>query len=305
MNHHALLPAGLHASAIAELFWIFVGVATAVYLIVIGFLVFALRRRDSANVRVALRTVGIGMAITSVVLVGLAVGDFFVGRTLAAVPKDPLRIRVTAHQWWWELEYVDAEPSRRLHTANELHVPVGRPVELEMTADDVIHSFWVPSLQGKKDLLPGYTTTLVFVAARAGRFEGQCAEFCGFQHAHMSVEVVAHDAREFERWYDAQLSPAAEPATPDAMRGREVFLASTCVMCHNISGTDASAVVGPDLTHIASRRQIGAGTVINEPAQLASWIRNPQALKPGAHMPATDLTGDDLAALTDYLSGLR
>jgi len=305
MNHQVLAPAGPLSSEIAQLFWVFVAVAAVVYLLVIGFLVAALRRRNEASMRTALRTVSVAVAITSVILLGLGLSDFFAGRVLAATPHDPLRVRVTAHQWWWEIEYSDAQPARRVRTANELRIPTQRPIELELTADDVIHSFWVPSLQGKKDLLPGYTTRLDLIASRAGVYEGQCAEFCGFQHAHMSIDVIALDPQAFTAWYDAQLSAAPEPQNPVAAHGRDVFLGSTCVLCHNIQGTDASAVVGPDLTHVAGRRRLAAGTVPNNPANLAAWIRDPQALKPGTHMPATQLAGDDLAALAAYLSELR
>jgi len=305
MNHEVLAPAGPLSSQIAQLFWIFVGVAAVVYLVVIGFLVAALRRRNEANARTAVRAVSVAVGITSVILLGLGLSDFFAQRVIAASPKDPLRVRVTAHQWWWEIEYSDGQPSRRVRTANELRIPTQRPVELELTADDVIHSFWVPSLQGKKDLLPGYTTRLDLVASRPGVYEGQCAEFCGFQHAHMSIDVIALEPEEYSRWYDAQLASAPEPSNPVALHGREVFMASTCVMCHNIQGTDASGSVGPDLTHVAGRRRLAAGTLPNTLVNLAGWIRDPQAVKPGTRMPATQLSGEDLAALTTYLSELR
>lgn len=305
MNHDVLSPAGPLSAHIAQLFWVFVGVSAVVYLVVIGFLVAALRRRNEANTRTAVRMVGIAVGITSIILVGLGLSDFFAGRVIAAMPQDALRIRVTAHQWWWEIEYSDGQPARRVRTANELRVPTQRPVELELTADDVIHSFWVPSLQGKRDLLPGYTTRLDFVASRAGVYEGQCAEFCGFQHAHMAIDVIALEPEEYSRWYEAQLALPPEPSNPVALHGRDVFLGSTCVMCHNIQGTDASGSVGPDLTHVAGRRRLAAGTLPNDPVSLAAWIRNPQAIKPGTHMPATQLSGEDLAALTAYLSELR
>jgi len=305
MNHEVLAPGGPLSSQIAQLFWIFVGVAAVVYLVVIGFLVAALRRRNEANARNAVRAVSVAVGITSVILLGLGLSDFFAQRVIAASPKDPLRVRVTAHQWWWEIEYSDGQPSRRVRTANELRIPTQRPVELELTADDVIHSFWVPSLQGKKDLLPGYTTRLDLVASRPGVYEGQCAEFCGFQHAHMSIDVIALEPEEYSRWYDAQLASAPEPSDPVALHGREVFMGSTCVMCHNIQGTDASGSVGPDLTHVAGRRRLAAGTLPNTLVNLAGWIRDPQAVKPGTRMPATQLSGEDLAALTTYLSELR
>jgi len=305
MNHEVLAPGGPLSSQIAQLFWIFVGIAAVVYLVVIGFLVAALRRRNEANARTAVRAVSVAVGVTSVILLGLGLSDFFAQRVIAASPKDPLRVRVTAHQWWWEIEYSDGQPSHRVRTANELRIPTQRPVELELTADDVIHSFWVPSLQGKKDLLPGYTTRLDLVASRPGVYEGQCAEFCGFQHAHMSIDVIALDPEEYSRWYDAQLASAPEPSDPVALHGREVFMGSTCVMCHNIQGTDASGSVGPDLTHVAGRRRLAAGTLPNTLVNLAGWIRDPQAVKPGTRMPATQLSGEDLAALTTYLSELR
>jgi cytochrome c oxidase subunit 2 len=304
MNHDALSPAGPLSAHIAQTFWTFVGVSAVVYVVVIAFLVFALRR-PGATMRNALRGIGVAVGLSAVILVVLALGDFIAGRALAAIPADPLRVRVTAHQWWWEVEYVDAEPARRVRTANELHIPVGRPVLLEMTSNDVIHSFWAPSLNGKKDLIPGYTTTLQLIASRSGRYATQCAEFCGFQHANMGLDVEAHDAAAFNRWYDAQLSPGTDPATPELARGREVFMGSTCVMCHNIQGTDASAVVGPDLTHFGSRKRLAAGTRPNDPGHLAAWITDPQALKPGTHMPATRLEAHDLGALVAYLSSLK
>lgn len=313
MNTHALAAAGPLSAEIAQLFWIFVGIAAFVYVVVLGFLVFALRRRagerpappDSPAARRAVRGIGIAVGVTSLILVTLAVSDFMANRVIAATPENPLRVRVTAHQWWWEIEYVDPDPTRRVRTANELHLPVGRPVLLEMTADDVIHSFWAPELNGKKDLLPGYTTTLTLVAARAGDYTAECAEFCGFQHANMRVAIVAHDAPDFGRWYDAQLAPGAEPTSPELLRGRDVLLGSTCVMCHNITGTDASGVVGPDLTHVASRRWIGAGALPNDAARIAAWISDPQAIKPGTHMPATQLGGPDLTAVSNYLASLK
>jgi cytochrome c oxidase subunit 2 len=313
MNTHALAPAGPLSAEISQLFWTFVIIAAAVYLIVLGFLVFALRRRadaraaapDSAAARHAVRAVGIALGVTATILVVLALSDFFANRVIAATPQDPLRVRVTAHQWWWEIEYVDADPTRRVRTANELHLPVGRPVQLEMTADDVIHSFWAPELNGKKDLLPGYTTTLTLVAARAGDYTGECAEFCGYQHANMRIAIVADTPAEFGRWVDAQLAPAAEPGSPGLARGRDVFLGSSCVLCHNVTGTGAGGVVGPDLTHLASRRWIGAGALPNDRARLSAWILDPQAIKPGTHMPATQLGGADLTALTGWLASLE
>jgi cytochrome c oxidase subunit 2 len=310
--HEALDTAGPFAHEIAKLFWIFAGVSAVVYVLVMLFLVYALRRRaargsapaDPVPAR-ALRAIGVSLGVSGVVLIGLALADFFGNRALASVPADALRIRVTAHQWWWEIEYLDAIPANRVMTANHLTIPVGRPVLLELGSRDVIHSFWVPSLNGKKDLLPGYTTTLALLASRAGAYTGECAEFCGFQHAHMSIDVSALAPDQFARWLDAQQRAAPEPATDEQRRGRDVYLGSSCRACHAIQGTISAARLGPDLTHLASRPRIAAGTLPNDRASLAAWISDPQSIKPGTRMPATQLSADDLSALTAYLGNLR
>jgi cytochrome c oxidase subunit 2 len=306
----ALDTAGPLAEHIARLFWVFVGVAAVVYVAVAAFLVHALLRRREAggaprDTRNALRMVGAGVGLTALILVGLGIADFAAGRALARAPGDAMRVRVTAHQWWWEVEYLEGVPAERLRTANELHIPVGKPVALELISDDVIHSFWVPSLNGKKDLLPGYTTNLQIVASRPGVFEGECAEFCGFQHAHMSISVHAHPLEDFVRWQAARRQDAPEPREPVQIRGRGVFMSSTCPQCHMVRGTEAGAMLGPDLTHVASRRELAAGTLPNTPESLASWIRDPQRFKPGVRMPASQLSGEDLSALVAWLGSLK
>jgi cytochrome c oxidase subunit II len=306
----ALDTAGPLAEHIARLFWIFVGVAAVVYFLVIGFLVHALRRSREAraaprDTRKALRVVGGAVGATALILVGLALADFFAGRAVTRAPGDAMRVRITAHQWWWEIEYLDGTPSERVRTANELHIPVGKPVALELISDDVIHSFWVPSLNGKKDLLPGYTTNLQLIASRPQVFKGECAEFCGYQHAHMSISVQAHAAEDFVRWQTAQRLTPPEPVDPLQRRGREVFMRSTCTQCHRVQGTDAGAMLGPDLTHVASRKHLAAGTLPNNPGAMASWIRDPQRFKPGTRMPASQLAGEDLNALVAWLGTLR
>jgi cytochrome c oxidase subunit 2 len=306
----ALDTAGPLATHIADLFWIFVGVAAMVYVVVIGFLVRALRRRreegeaprDSAT---AIRAIGVASGATAVVLVGLALSDFFAGRALARSPSDAMRVQITAHQWWWEIEYPDAVPAQRIRTANELHIPVGKPVALELISDDVIHSFWVPSLNGKKDLIPGYANGLQLVASRPGEYGGTCAEFCGLQHAQMRIAVHAQEPGEFAQWQDAQRRPAAEPSDPTLVRGRDIFLNSTCAQCHAVQGTDAAATTGPDLTHVGSRASLAAGALPNDAQALATWIRNPSLIKPGTRMPASELSGDELAALVAWLGSLK
>jgi cytochrome c oxidase subunit II len=176
---------------------------------------------------------------------------------------------------------------------------------LQMTSTDVIHSFWVPNLNGKRDLLPGYTTRLALIAAQAGAYVGECAEFCGFQHAHMSIDIAAKSPQEFARWLEAQRSAAVEPSSDTQRHGRDVFLSNSCRLCHTIQGTEANARLGPDLTHLASRARIAAGARPNDAANLAAWIADPQGVKPGTRMPATPLSGTDLNALVAYLGSLR
>jgi cytochrome c oxidase subunit 2 len=252
------------------------------------------------------RTVSTAVAISILGLLVLLAASVFTDRALARLPlQDAVNIEVTAHQWWWTVRYVNGPVSETFETANEIHVPVGRPVVVKLNADDVIHSLWVPSLAGKRDLVPGRTATLAFRADRAGIYRGQCAEFCGFQHAFMAFEVHAQPAEEFERWRRQQLAAAPEPADPQAQRGKMLFQAGSCAMCHAIQGTLAQGKRAPDLTHLASRRTIAAGTLPNTPASLASWIADPHRHKPGVNMPANPMSGEDLAALVAYLGTLQ
>jgi cytochrome c oxidase subunit II len=203
------------------------------------------------------------------------------------------------------VKYKNGPVSETFETANEIHVPVGQPVLIELKSDDVIHSLWVPSLAGKRDLIPGRTATIAFQADHPGIYRGQCAEFCGFQHAFMAFEVQAHAPAEFEQWRQAQLKPAAEPTDPQAQRGKQLFQSIQCAMCHAVQGTIAQAHRAPDLTHVASRRTIAAGALPNTPANLASWITDPHQHKPGVNMPANRMSGEDLAALVAYLGTLK
>jgi cytochrome c oxidase subunit II len=244
--------------------------------------------------------------ITTVILFSLLVVDFSTGRTLIP-PADPspLTIKITGRQWWWQIEYDDPTPSQIIQTANELHLPVGRPVQLILQSSDVIHSFWIPNLQGKKDLIPGHPTTLWLRPDRIGRYHGQCAEFCGFQHAHMGLLAVVESPQDFAKWQDAQRKPAPEPQSDTQKRGRDVFLTTSCVMCHSIQGTPANSHVGPPLTHLASQEMIGANSFPNRRGYLAGWIVDPQTMKPGVRMPQNLLSADDLNALLDYLDTLK
>jgi cytochrome c oxidase subunit 2 len=310
-NHAVFSEGGPRARQIADLMLIFFGVSAVVYLVVIGVLLWALLRRRSAVVEGgrgedrARFAIGAGIAVTVIVLLGLAIADFFVQRSLSHRPENALRVLITGHQYWWEIEYDDAEPSNRLRTANEFRIPVGVAVELVLTSRDVIHSFWLPSLSGKKDLIPGHTNTELVIAQEPGVYTGQCAEFCGLQHARMRLSVTAVPPEEFEKWKRAQLAPSRPPASALEEQGKQVFERSSCVLCHSIQGTTAAATVGPELTHLASRQSLAAGTLPNTQSNLATWILAPHRIKPGVQMPATPLGAEDLQALTTYLASLE
>jgi cytochrome c oxidase subunit 2 len=244
--------------------------------------------------------------VTALTLFVFLVASIGTDRKLAAIEAKPARsITVTGKQWWWDVRYDDERPGNVFHTANEIHVPVGQPVQLQLKSADVIHSLWAPSLGGKKDLIPGRDAALWIQADRAGEFEAQCAEFCGHQHAHMRLLVIAEEPAQFETWLKRQRAPASEPQTDGQRRGRDAFLANTCLMCHTIRGTSAGSHVGPDLTHLAARRTLGAATLSNTREHLAVWIGDPQKFKPGAKMPAQSLAPEDFAALLDYLTNLK
>ncbi|HEY6419039.1 MAG TPA: cytochrome c oxidase subunit II [Candidatus Binataceae bacterium] len=217
-------------------------------------------------------------------------------------PHGSMVINVVAHQWWWEFHYADSG----IATANELHIPTGQPIRLELNSGDVIHSFWVPQLGGKRDVVPGQTNELTFVANAPGMFPGQCAEFCGLSHANMRFRVFVETPEQFALWASAQKSaPAANPAAEQyAAAGAKIFANSPCTACHTIEGV-SKGYVGPNLTHVGSRTTIAAGIMKNTPDNLAKWIADPAALKPGAEMPPLGLRGKPLADLVAYLESLK
>ena len=221
------------------------------------------------------------------------------------VSKNPVSIKVTGHQWWWEVEYPNPQADLTVTTANEIHVPVGVPVVLETASADVIHSFWAPNIQGKRDLIPGYSNAIWFQVDKEGTYRGQCAEFCGHEHAKMSFYVVAETQDKFNAWLEQQRKPAPDPATNVLSHGRDVFLKGTCVMCHTVRGTGAGSRFGPDLTHVGSRISIGAGTLPNTAGALGGWISDPQTIKPGVRMPPNPLPAQDLQALVQWLQSLK
>jgi len=251
--------------------------------------------------------VGAASAATLLILFGLVAVSVSVGKSISA-PEDRrhgMVIEVTGNQWWWSVRYVNDDASRIVVTANELHIPVGRPVLIRGNSNDVIHSFWIPGLQGKRDLIPGHVTTEWLEASRPGKFRGQCAEFCGLQHAHMAMWVIAEPVDRFNTWMNRQLEAAAEPANADLLRGQQVFLTSACAMCHTIAGTGAAGQIAPDLTHFGSRLTLAAGTLPNNKGNLAGWIADPQTIKPGTHMPAIPVAAEDLQPLINYLESLQ
>lgn len=252
-----------------------------------------------------------GMLIPFIVLSGF----FILGLNLmASFPiHNPMNqkalkpdILIIGHQWWWEVHYLDGPPDMQFTTANEIHIPAGKPVTIELESADVIHAFWVPTLHGKVDMIPGHPNFIRIEASHPGNFAGECAEYCGEQHAHMRLLVVAQDPDEYQAWTQQQVKPAVEPTTPDAIAGEQIFLAGPCSMCHEIRGTLAGGSVAPDLTHLAGRQFIGADSFPNNSAYLEAWITHAQSLKPGALMPnLTQFTGVQLQDLVAYLQQLK
>lgn len=215
-------------------------------------------------------------------------------------------ILIVGHQWWWEIHYLNDDPSKEVTTANELHLPVGMPVNIRLETRDVMHSFWVPALHGKVDLIPGQPNYLRIMASQAGEYEGQCAEFCGAEHARMRILAIAQTPDEYDAWLQGQLQPGHEPTEDAARNGEKIFLAGPCSMCHTVRGTVAGGTVAPDLTHIGSRQMIAANYYRNNDAYLEAWITHAQSLKPGTQMPnLTQFTGDQLTDLVAYLRQLQ
>jgi cytochrome c oxidase subunit 2 len=314
-----LAAAGIQAQRIESLWWVIFWVTLIVTVIVLGFLAVAVMRASrvtppvegdgvnrSHNDRALLRVVGAATAVTVVILIGLLFESVLTSRALASQREDGvLEIEITAYQWWWSVEYQHPEPEQRVRTANELHIPVGKTVSIKLLASDVIHSFWVPNLHGKMDAIPGHGTQIWLRADKPGVYRGQCAEYCGFQHAHMAFAVIAESPDDFERWIQAQRQTAHPPDTPQQQRGLQLVQTSACVMCHTIRGTTAGARMAPDLTHIATRSTIAAGTRPLTSEYLDQWIRDPQAIKPGTRMPKLALSDDDRAAVVAYLEQLK
>lgn len=303
-----LSPISPKGRAEAELFWFILLITAGVFVLVetlLLYAVFRFRARDPQAVPPQIHGNNtLEISWTTATALGLAVIFAMTWRTMTATstpPADALPVKVIGHQWWWEFQY----PTLGVTTANELVIPVGRPVRAIVTSADVIHSFWVPQLGGKMDAIPGRENVLWLQADVEGTYYGQCAELCGISHANMRVRVRVVSEAEFQRWVEAQQAPAAQPVEPLAQQGYQVFMSKACVGCHTIAGTPAQGKVGPDLTHVGSRTTIAAGLLENTPENLARWLEDPPAVKPGSLMPRLGLTPEEIQALVAYLSSLK
>ena len=306
---------GPAAARIAGTWWFMFWISLAVVLLVGALLVFGMfRRRRNAG-----PTADDPHGVTSprrwegrLLLFGGVVGPLIVLAALwlvtlrdvkflaAPLRSDMLTVDVIGRLWWWEVRY----PQQGIVTANEIHIPVGRPVRIRLTSNGVIHSFWVPELAGKTDMIAGQTNNMWLEASKPGVYRGQCAEYCGRQHTHMIFFVIAEPRATFDRWVQRESSVSA-PSAANLARGQRIFETNACAGCHTIRGTTAAGRVGPDLTHFGSRRTIGAGTVPNTRGLLAAWIVNSQTIKPGNLMPPIPLPPEDVQALVDYLERLK
>ena len=301
-----LHPAGGDAAIISHFAWVLFGAGTLIFVAVMALLVLSLRRHGRPA-RTMLWVGGGGIAFPVVVLTALLAWSTWRSADLAPQSsRGALSISVTAKMWWWEARYHDPATGREIVTANEIHIPVGKTVYLGLNSSDVIHSFWVPALTGKRDTIPGRVNGLTLRADKPGIYRGQCAEYCGAQHARMAMYVVASPQQEFDAWLARQARPAAPPNSPVLDQGRAAFLAQRCQFCHTIRGVAEGGRLGPDLTHVGSRMHIGAGTLRTHRGTLGGWIADPQAIKPGVFMPASqDIDGPTLRAMAAYLEHLK
>jgi cytochrome c oxidase subunit 2 len=305
---------GPAAERIAEHFWAMTILGVIVFAIFCLALAYGLMHRrvpvepptPERDRRGARTIVWLGAVIPALILVPLFIWTV---RTLDALDpraaKPDMVVDLVGKQWWWEVRYRDTDPARGFTTANELHIPVGKRVELRLTSTDVIHSFWVPELQGKTDLIPGRENVTWIQADRPGVYGGRCAEYCGLQHATMGLLVIAQSESDYERWAARQRRPAAEPRDSLATMGRAAFLGSACAFCHAVRGTPAGGNAGPDLTHVAGRRTLAAALLPNTPGHLGGWIANPQALKPGSRMPRVPMSRDQFRLIHHYIQTLE
>ena len=301
----ALHPGGPNAGEIDTLWWYLFGVGAFVFVAVMLLLGWAVFRRQPENAEGpplgGIRFVVLaGVVIPAVLLLSMLVASLRVTAGMK-IPNNLLTIQVIGHQWWWEVRY----PEQKIATANEIEIPAGQAVRIDLDSADVAHSFWVPSLNGKMDLIPGHPNSFWLSASHPGVYRGQCAEYCGTQHANMAFLVIAMPPDQYRDWVARHQQWPPHPANKTAIRGAQVFNLAGCKDCHTVAGTEAGGRVGPDLTHLASRQTLGAGVLQNTPGALEGWIADPQSAKPGNKMPRTYLEPDDLHALRDYLETLQ
>ncbi len=301
-------PSSPRAEEINQLWWIFFAMAAAIFLLVLVVLVYGAIRTPGEAEQQRQHAFGTPLIwIGGITMPIIVLGIVFLLSTKVLVafggPLSPSRltIEVTGHQWWWEVRY----PQQGFITANEIHIPAGRQVEVRLTSDDVIHDFWVPELQGKMDAIPGETNSLTLETSKAGTYRGGCLVYCGLQHTNMNFIVVVDSPAQFSTWIAGQRATPSSPTDPAITKGQQVFLGSACVYCHAVSGTNASGRDGPNLTHFGSRQQIGAGVLPNNPGTLGGWIVNPQTIKPGNLMPPENFSGQELEDLITYLESLK
>jgi cytochrome c oxidase subunit 2 len=294
----ALDPHGPNAHRVAMSWWLLFGMAAVVYVVVAAFVLRGLGRPVTVPQQ-RLILFG-GVVVPAVILAVVGVETVQATRTVFADTAGDARIVVTGRQYWWDVRY----PDDGVVTANEIHIPVGEPVKVDLEAGDVIHSLWVPQLGPKVDMIPGQTNHITLEADEPGTYRGQCAEFCGIEHGLMAFVVVADEPDRFDDWLAQRREAPPEPTDPLARQGEEVFLDQPCAGCHTIAGTEAAGSEGPDLSDVGSRGWIGAGTVRNTPAAMRRWVRDAQDLKPGSLMPPIALSDDDLDALVAYLDQL-
>jgi cytochrome c oxidase subunit II len=302
----ALEPAGREAEAIARLFWWMTGGAVMVWIAVVSLGIYALRTRSLSARRSSFMIIGGGAIVPTFVLAGLlAYGLWMLPRLVASAPEGSLRIHVSGERWWWRVRY-ESRQGEPVHLANEIRMPVGEPVEFILESSNVIHSFWIPSLGGKRDMIPGRVTRLTLTPTRTGVFRGVCAEYCGASHALMSFYVTVSEKEEFTQWLEQQATPALSPTSEPARSGQTHFLANGCGACHAIRGTTAAGLIGPDLTHVGSRLSLSAGVLTNEGNAFEQWITHPDRIKPGVLMPAFRMLPQaDREAIAVYLEGLK
>lgn len=303
-----LRPQGPGARHVEGLWWWLFWVSLAVWLVILGFVVWVLVRRRNPDVEIRggdalgfVATAGIAVPLLILFVVYAISLRTQVSINRVAGGPDPVDVEVVGHQWWWEIRY----PETGAVTANEMRIPVGRPIRVRLTTNDVLHSFWVPELWPKTDLISGQVRTTYLLAERAGRYMGQCAEFCGTQHTHMDFLVLAQPPAEYGAWLEGISRPARTPTTDLQRRGRQVFERSSCSACHSISGTAARGRVGPDLSTMGSRWSIGAGALPNTTENLGAWIADAQESKPGNEMPPQPMDPEDLRAVLAYLESLK